>query len=91
MNFDKEKIARGLCNKALQTYYNTNESFVSDTLCSSINVHKKLSVRDVCNGVVLFTIFEGMSAGSAGSIQLYRLMQAYLLDPEKRKEINNLL
>jgi len=89
MNCDKK--ARELCDQALQTYYNSDVTFVSDTLCNSTNVHNKLTVTDICNGVILFTIFTGMTAGSDGTVRLYQLLQRYLLDPEIRDEINSLM
>ena len=55
---------------------------------TSKEVHKKLSREAIDEGVVAFINSVNMQSGSAGSIDLYSLMKAYLLDEKKRDEIN---
>ena len=49
---------------------------------------KKLSVETINQGVVKFLEHTNMGSGSMGDIDLQQLLQAYLLKPELRKEIN---
>ena len=49
-----------------------------------------INANHINDGVVLFSGYLGMS-GSAGEIDLYKLNQAYLLDPEMRESMNELL
>ena len=56
----------------------------------SSDCHQQLTRQHVDDGVCLMSRYLGM-AGSAGDIDLYRLNQAYLLDPQMRDQINNLL
>ena len=61
-----------------------------DTLTSD-KVHEKLSRNTIDQGVVAFIKRVNMMCGSAGSIDLYSLLQTYLLDREKRDEINRIV
>lgn len=52
----------------------------------------KLHEFDINNAVVAFTDVINLSGGSIGKgIDLYRLMQTYLLDEAKRLEINTIV
>ena len=50
-----------------------------------------LSVNEINNGVFVLTDFFNLPSGSAGDIDLYKLLQSYLTNPQIRKEINKLL
>jgi len=50
-----------------------------------------LSQQEVDNGVVALLLQCGVNHGSAGDVDLYRLVGAYLRDPEARREINEVL
>lgn len=50
-----------------------------------------LSVNEINKGAVILTDFFNMSGGSSGDMDLYKLLQAYFLDIQTRKEINKLL
>lgn len=53
--------------------------------------HKTLDYNEVSEMTpVVSTVFNIMS-GSAGDINFYKLFQAYLLDEEKRKRINEII
>lgn len=88
-----ETEARKLCEKALQAYFGDNQEYVRQRkdFVDSHDVHKKLSVDEICDGVCLFTIFTKMGGGSIGTINLYSLLQYYLLDIDMRRKINELL
>ena len=90
---EKERKARLLCEKALQTYFGDNKEYARQRkqFADSTDAHKKLSVDEICDGVCLFTIFTKMGGGSIGTINLYSLLQSYLLDIDMRRKINELL
>ena len=49
----------------------------------------KLNINDVNKGAVVLTDYLNLSGGSiGGDIDLYQLLQAYFLHPEKREEMN---
>jgi len=50
-----------------------------------------LSVNEINQGVFVLTDFFNLPSGSAGDINLYKLLQAYLTNDQTRKEINKLL
>lgn len=88
-NRDARLKARRRIREALAEY---NESEVSPEAreYNSSEVHT-LSQREITDGVVALVLQCGIFAGSAGDIDLYRLVGAYLLDPEARREINEVL
>ena len=51
-------------------------------------VHEQLSAKDVDNGAVAFLLFPHLNSGSAGGIDLHRLLRAYLLDLAKHAVLN---
>lgn len=54
------------------------------------NCHEKLNVQQISAEVAKMARSFGM-AGSAGSFDLYKMNIAYLLDPQKRAEINKII
>ena len=60
----------------------TDKTIGSKDLC-------KLNINDVNKGVVALTDYFNLCGGSiGGDIDLYQLLQAYFLHPEKREEMN---
>ena len=60
----------------------TDKTIGSKDLC-------KLNINDLNKGVVALTDYFNLCGGSiGGDIDLYQLLQAYFLHPEKRKEMN---
>ena len=51
----------------------------------------KIDITDINNGVVCFTDFLNITAGSMGDIYFYRLLQGYMLDKNKREAINRII
>ena len=51
----------------------------------------KISTNDINRAVVVFTDTLNMYSGSAGNIDLYRLLQAYLTIPGCRDKLNNIV
>jgi hypothetical protein len=45
-----------------------------------------LTINEINNAVVVLTDILNFSAGSSGHVDLYQLLQEYLLNPEKRKK-----
>lgn len=52
--------------------------------------HEKLTRQSIDDAVLLFSRFLGMN-GSGGDVDIYRVMQAYLLDPVMKLRFNELL
>lgn len=57
----------------------------------SKEVHMKLDRNTIDQGVVAFINHVELISGSAWTINLYKLLQEYLLDLEKRDEINEII
>lgn len=55
---------------------------------STINT---LTTSEINSAVVLFTDILNIENGSSDNVDFYRLMQAYILVPEKRDEMNKLV
>lgn len=77
---DRKKKARSLIQQALSTYFEEEIPLPNDLTVSAIN-----------KSVVAIVLFLELSGGSTGDIDLYALLQTYLLDPSKRAEINQIL
>ena len=52
--------------------------------------HEKLSRHQINDAVILLSRYLGMY-GSGGNVDMYRLNQAYLMDPSMRKRFNEML
>lgn len=70
--------------------YNESEASAVPHEYDSGNVHT-LSQREINDGVIAFLLQCNVASGSAGDIDLYRVVGAYLRDPVARKEINEIL
>lgn len=57
----------------------------------TFNKVHKISGSDINKGVVVFTDALNIYSGSAGNIDMYRLMNAYLTVPEYRDKINTVV
>lgn len=53
--------------------------------------YNQLETHEINDAVIKFCDELNIRAGSNGDIDLYKLMQRYLTDPEKRKAINEIL
>jgi len=51
----------------------------------------KIDSNEINHAVIAFTDILNIGGGSIGDIDLYRLLQAYLGDPDSRKEFNKLV
>ncbi len=74
----------------LYKHYGYELSFHKKTR-STCRAERHLNVEDINKGVVVFTDAVNINAGSSCTIDLYSLLQSYLLNPEKRKQINSIL
>lgn len=61
-----------------------------DNYLGSKDLHK-LTVSEINHGAVILSDFFNMCGGSIGEVDLYKLLQAYFLDPVKQKEFNRIL
>ncbi|PKP33278.1 MAG: hypothetical protein CVT99_02160 [Bacteroidetes bacterium HGW-Bacteroidetes-16] len=52
---------------------------------------EKLDLDDINLGAIALTDFFNLTGGSIGSIDVYRLLQAYFLDKKKRELINEII
>lgn len=52
---------------------------------------EKISTNDINSGVVVFTDLLNINSGSAGNINFYRLLQAYISVSEFRDKINEVV
>lgn len=82
-----EKFAQAI-NAALREY--RGESYVQPPMedVNSGSCHLVLNRQQVIQAVVAMVIQLNLTSGSAGDLNLYRLLQAYLLDTDKRCRLN---
>lgn len=52
---------------------------------------EKFNTSDINEAVVLLVNYLHLTGGSVGSFDLYELLQSYFLDPEGRKEVNEVV
>lgn len=52
---------------------------------------KDISIDEINKGFVVFTDVLNIDSGSAGNVNLYRLLQAYITIPEFRERINEVV
>jgi hypothetical protein len=55
---------------------------------STMKAETYLDVNEINWAVIVFTDVLNMGNGSTGTIDLYKLLQSYLLDVKKRNQIN---
>ncbi len=58
---------------------------------NSSNYHKKLNRIQVNQAVIAMILHLNLAGGSAGDFDLYKLLQAYMLDLDKRNQLNEVL
>ena len=85
---ERRIIARSQIKNALEKCYGHRLKEIPDEKAYDYvyesTCHKKLSVDLINAGVVMFMILTGISSGSCARFNLYRLLNNYLLCPEKR-------
>ncbi|GAB4049403.1 hypothetical protein [Spirosoma litoris] len=95
MNTDKQSRHKTLLGWADQfpqyKGYENRPSFFSETLTRDNLNPKFLKITDINPAVVIFTDALNLPAGSFSDVDLYQLMQAYLTDPVKRQQINQIV
>ena len=86
----KEKAIQAI-NAALKEYM--EEGYVQPPTgdVNSGNCHEALTRFQVIQAATVMVMHLNLESGSAGDVDLYKVNQAYLLDPEMRKQINALL
>jgi hypothetical protein len=87
--------AHTLILKGLQTYNDAISAESVPFLNNRIPVakyHEQLTPQLIDDGVLAFILLTNMQAGSDVNkgFDLYNIMKAYILEPEKRKEINEI-
>lgn len=89
----QEKKARDLIIKALNEYNGTNPSALpfSEGRITSDKMHDKLTRSGLDAGVCAIFLLNNLSGGSVGDVDLYRLLDRYLLNLDDRKEINAII
>jgi hypothetical protein len=70
---------------------NNCPSFFEESLTRDKLNPEFLKPTDINPAVILFTDALNLPAGSFGDVELYKLLQVYLTDSEKRHQINQLL
>lgn len=70
--------------------YSGNDDPPSKKLLNSGSVHK-LSHQQVVQGVTALLLQCNIASGSAGDIELYKLVSLYFRDSEVRKTLNEIL
>lgn len=89
-----EQLAQRMIREALDSYRSLAREKPIEPRprpIASSDYHKKLKPADVNDGVLAFVLLNGMGGGSLGDVDLYTLLKAYLLDPEKRAALNTLV
>jgi hypothetical protein len=78
--------------KLLNNYAQFKNSIIyHDKTRSTERCNEFLTFNEINKAVIVLTDILNLSAGSSGHVDLYRLLQEYLLDPEKRKKINGIV
>ena len=65
--------------------------FKKRKLISSTTLHEDVSWEEIHRLAIVCSRILNMHGASVGEINLYKLFDAYFLDPEKRREINAVL
>ncbi len=89
----KEKKARDLIVKALREHFACEPGLPEFTKkrIPATKYHKELTRNGIEAGVAVLVLINNMAGGSVGDINLYTLLNCYLLDPEYRAKINKVL
>ena len=89
----QEKKARDLIDKALKELYGNGKG-LPEFLKERISVekyHEELTRTGIDAGVAALVLINNMSAASLPGMDLFELLQAYLLDKSKRSQINSII
>lgn len=78
-------------DEALRTYHEEAYEELPKAEVNGGNCHKKLSKRHVVQAVTAMTMYLGLGGGSAGTVDLYELLDVALLHPERHSELNEVL
>lgn len=70
---------------------NSKSSFQFKVRKESITLHSISDTNEINSTIVCILNLMNVSSGSNGSFNLYRLLQGYLLDTEKRQLINDII
>lgn len=76
--------------KLLNNYhqFNKSELKIYPKARRTSDSHKFLTIEEINNAVVVFILSLNLNNGSDGYVDLYQLLQKYLLNPEKREQMN---
>ncbi len=87
---EKQKKARDLIYKALCEYYESEPDIpeFQDNRIPFGKYHEELTRRGIDAGVTALVLINNMSGGSVDNVDLYQLLQRYLLNKDDRKQIN---
>lgn len=95
MNFEKQERHERLIELLGQfaQYQNKDKAPLIKIRKGQLNSNdvKDLDINEINSGVVVLTDFLNLGGGSISNIDLYRLLQAYFLVPERRDGINQMV
>ncbi len=84
---DERELARQLINEAMKLYRGGMYVEPPEDSVGTHETFEKLDRLQVDQTVIAALLHSNLEAGSSYGIDLYKTMQACLLDPEKRKRI----
>lgn len=68
-----------------------NELKIREEELSTSEIPTTLTIEEINKGVVVFCDALNLASGSAFTMDLYRCLQSYMLDLDKRKEMNKII
>lgn len=91
----KRRKAGELIVKAINTAQECTHEVPKNNI-GAYNYHKKLTANQINEGIAAFMLMNNMMAGSAGAgeggqVDLYALLNSYLLNLDKRDRINEII
>lgn len=88
---DERELARQLIEEAMRLYRGGMYVELPEASVGTHETFEKLDRQQVDQGVTAAILHLDLEAGSSYEIDLYKTMQAVLLDPEKRKKIYEII